>query len=93
MAMQNRNSTNEHIKQIQFLADQQKYISEFNIPDRIKNLKITKTVTNKLTDISSKLKNKVNLNSSELKILTDSGIYDAREARIAGMTIQENILA
>jgi len=93
MAMQNRKSDNEHVKQLQFLADQQKYISEFNIPDRIKGLKITKTVTNKLNDISSKLKNKINLNSSELKILTDSGIYDAREARIAGMTIQENILA
>jgi len=93
MAQKNRENKNPSVAKTQFLADQQKYISDNSLPPSLRNKNITQKSSTDITSIIGKLQKKQTLNRTELKTLSDTGIYNAREARIAGQSVAENVNA
>ena len=92
MAQQNRLSPDKNIRNLQFLTDQKKYIAENNFPPGIKSPIVGQSSGSKLNNIATKLKNKVGLSNSDIRVLEENKLFNRREARIAGISVQESIV-
>jgi len=92
MAQQNRLSKDKNIRNLQFLTDQKKYIAENNFPPGIKSPIIGQSSGSKLNNIATKLKNKVGLSNSDIRVLEENNLFNRREARIAGISVEESIV-
>lgn len=99
MAQQNRESDNEYIQQLQFFADQKKYIDDFkknpilNLGDNAVQLKQVADINQKISSLNINDASTIKFDKNELKILQDVGAFDPRESTRLGQTIEENIKA
>lgn len=91
MAQQNRLSTSEYQRHLQYVADTKKYINDFEKKPII-TVKNVNVALQDWKNLSNQIKSKnIKLSTKQINILRQSGIYDAREARIAGQSIEENV--
>jgi hypothetical protein len=94
MAQKNRESKNKRQRQLQYLADQAKYVSENNVPKILRGKKIFRTQAVTMADsIEKKFANNKNLNKKELKFLTDTGLYNPRDAYRTGLSAKDSYVA